>query len=135
MNEKLIIWSKNLAIGLKDIDNQHKNFIGLINNAYLAHLKKDKTLMEENLNELMEFARIHFTTEENYFKKWNYPYAKEHMAEHEKIIIQILKFKDSFDIGKCDCEKFLIFLKDWLENHLKNHDFKYKDYFKEKGFI
>ena len=131
----LIEWDESLSMGIADIDAQHKHFIGIINQTYRAHLEKNKELMNETLNDLIEYARIHFSTEENYFEKWDYPYSEEHIKEHEKLLLKTLEFRDKFDSGKCDCNKFLEFLKDWLENHLKTHDKKYSKYFMEKGFI
>jgi len=133
---KLIIWSKYLAIGIKEIDEQHKHFIVILNSVE-QKLKKglDEKKLSDDLNDLIEYARIHFTTEENYFKKWGYPFANEHMKEHEKLIVKVLKFKDKYDKGEKIMQELLNFLKDWLENHLKKHDFKYRDYFKEKGVI
>ena len=32
-------------------------------------------------------------------------------------------------------ENFLEFLKEWIENHLKKHDFKYSKIWKEQGYI
>lgn len=134
-NNKFILWDKSLSMGINDIDDQHKHFIGIINQAYQSHFEKDKSVMKNILNDLIEYARIHFSTEEEYFKKWDYPYTEEHMKEHEKLLLKVLKFEDKFESGKCDCDEFLKFLKDWLENHLMTYDIKYSKYFKEKGFI
>jgi len=133
MTEKIILWNKNLSVGIKDIDNQHKHFIGIINSVYAKINNIDEKRLSEDLNELIEYARIHFTTEEDYFKKWDYPDAKKHMAEHEKLTLKVLKFKDKFDRNEKIMEELINFLKDWLENHLKTYDFKYRDYAKERG--
>jgi hemerythrin len=135
MKIEFINWNESLSVCIKEIDKQHKHFIEIINQAYKAHFEKNKNLMNDTLNDLIEFARIHFSTEENYFKKWDYPFAEEHMEEHEKLLLKVLEFKEKFDSGKCDCDKFLEFLKDWLENHLMTNDKKYFKYFHEKGFI
>jgi hemerythrin-like metal-binding protein len=133
--KELLKWTKTLKIGVDEIDDQHKRFIGLMNEAYIIQSAENKAKIEKELNDLMEYARIHFTTEENYFQKWGYPYAEEHMKEHAKLLENVLNYKSDFDAGKLDFPKFLLFLKDWLENHLKKHDFKYRDYFIKQGFI
>lgn len=130
---KFIEWTKSLEIGIKEIDDQHKELIKLINNTY--NLKKQINVAKI-LNELTSFARTHFSTEERYFNEWKYPNTTEHMLEHEKLILKVLRFNQLYTKNKqIDLKEFLEFLKDWLENHLKKHDFKYRDYFKEKGYI
>lgn len=132
-----IKWTKELSVGIDKIDQQHMKLIAIINKVQsMFESNKSKNQLEEVLNELVEFARIHFTTEEEYFIKWNYPYTEEHKAEHGRLILKVLQFKDKFDkTGVKIIPDLLNFLKDWLENHLKKHDFKYANYFKDKDFI
>jgi len=132
---KKIIWTTKLAIGIDEIDNQHKQFIKILNTCCTPK-NIDSQKLKEIFSELIEFVRVHFSTEEKYFEKWGYPYAQEHMIEHEKLIINTLKYQMKFEkIGGKVVPELLKFLEDWFENHLKKHDFKYRDYFREKGFI
>lgn len=126
-------WDKSLSVGVQEIDKQHQKLIEIINRAYDTDLKRNKEVGEEILSDLIEFTRVHFTTEENYFKKCNYGGASEHIAEHMKYIEKILKFQDNFANGKCDCVELMEFLKAWLVNHLKVMDFKYIETFKRCG--
>lgn len=131
---KQIKWTKGLAIDIKEIDDQHKNLIKLFNG--LNKKRIDNGELKIVFSELIEFVRVHFSTEEKYFEKWKYPYAQEHMIEHEKLIIGTLKYQIKFEkIGTKVAPELLKFLDDWLKNHFKKHDFKYRDYFKEKGYI
>ena len=132
-----IIWNKSLLMGIEEIDEQHKELIGLINKVHSYYPGNKIAEIESLIDRLIEFARIHFSTEEKYFEKWNYPYADEHMVEHEKILLKILQFKaKSEKYSKELLNEILKFLKDeWFENHLKKHDRKYSNYFKLHGFI
>lgn len=119
---------------MPDIDAQHKYFIGIINQSY-NFCEKNSKEEQKILDDLVSYARIHFTTEEAYFERWNYPFKEEHIREHEKILLKVMKYYDYFSKGKGDCRDFLNFLRDWLENHLKVYDMKYAKYFKEKKYI
>ena len=132
-----IIWNKSLLMGIEEIDEQHKELIGIINKVHSYYPGNKIAEIESLIDRLIEFARIHFSTEEKYFEKWNYPYADEHMVEHEKILLKILQFKaKSEKYSKELLNEILKFLKDeWFENHLKKHDRKYSNYFKLHGFI
>lgn len=126
-------WSDELSVKVKEIDEQHKELIEIINQAHKINMGEDKKKGNEILNKLIEFTRVHFTTEEKYFKKCKYPKSEEHIVEHVELIEKVLKFKRDYEIGKCNCEEFLGFLKDWLENHLKVMDMKYVDNFQKCG--
>jgi len=118
-------WSEELSVGVAIIDEQHKKLLDIVNMAHESDLNKDKEDGEKVFAELIEFARVHFTTEEDFFKKCKYSGAGEHIAEHVSLIEKLLMFKDKFDKGECDCHEFLEFLKVWLEDHLKVMDHKY----------
>lgn len=127
-------WSKKLSVGVDEIDEQHKKLIILVNKVYLIENPNDnRNEFECVLNELVEFTRIHFSTEEKYFEKFNYEGKDEHIQEHLKLIESVLKFKDKFDEGSCEYEKFLIFLNEWVVKHLVEMDQKYVKCFKENG--
>lgn len=134
MAKEFIKWQKKFSVGLADIDEQHKHFIKILNDVHAKREKKNDDLKDE-LNELVEYARIHFTTEEGYFDNWKYPYSDEHKQIHAKLISDVLKFKRRFDEGENIMEELTDFLKEWLEVHLKIYDGKYAKYFKENHFI
>lgn len=125
-----IEWDDSLNVQVKEIDDQHKNLIITINKAHEISSNEDK---EKILNNLIEFTRVHFSTEEKYFKKFKFEGTEEHMQEHADLILKVLKYKDLFDESKCDWNEFLNFLKNWLEDHLKELDQKYVKCFKENG--
>lgn len=134
--KKLLTWTNALSVGIEELDEQHKELVSIINKTHeLTVNKKDGEKLKLLLEELVEFARIHFSTEDNYFKQWEYPYANEHDIEHEKLLLKALQFLDRFNEteGISLSSEFLELLKDWLENHLKKHDFKYRDYVKENN--
>ena len=137
MKKDFIVWEKTWETGIKTIDDQHKHFVGIINRAYTLDEKgKDKEVLGEILNELIEYARIHFSTEEGYFEDTEYPQAEEHMEKHQIMLVKVLKFSQRFE-KKEDVsvlvKDFLIFLRDWLDDHLIKVDHKYIPWLTEHG--
>jgi len=129
-------WTSDLSVGMKDIDEQHKHFIGLINKTKEAvDAGAPRDAQKLIINDLLEYGRYHFETEEQYFEKFKYPDKEEHMAEHAKLLQGAIEFSNKFDAGESVAPALLAFLKDWLADHLKKHDMKYSKYFKKKGFI
>lgn len=132
----LVKWTKVLRVGIKEIDDQHKHFISIINSVYKNTKKKGSGgKPSEDITELIEYSKIHFSTEEGYFKKFGYPYAREHMIEHEKLTLRVLRLSERSARGEDVVLVLLEFLKEWLENHLMVHDKKYAKYFRENKLI
>lgn len=123
-------------VGIKEIDNQHKQLLNLINSINIGISKKqNKKKFSENLDKLIEDLKMHFHTEESYFRKFGYPYYKEHMIEHEKITLKVLRFSERSARGEDVSLALLEFLKEWIENHFMVHDKKYVKYFRENKLI
>ena len=131
------IWTKKISVGIDKIDDQHKKFIGLVNDVYSLSQKSrpDTKVITRKSLDILEYARYHFTTEEDYFDKYNFPDATAHRKEHMKLLKKAISLSDRIS-GKEDViVEFLEFLKDWLEDHIRNYDLKYAEYFKKIGVI
>lgn len=135
--EKFILWQKKWETGIKTIDDQHKHFVGIVNRAYALDEKgKDKKVLGEILNELVEYARIHFSTEEGYFEDTEYPQAEEHEEKHQVLLSKVLKFSQRFEKENdvlVLVKDFLVFLRSWLDDHLIKCDHKYIPWLTEHG--
>lgn len=131
---KFIEWTEKLSVHVKKIDKQHQKLFDIINSAHESIvIKQNRKKLERALNDLIEFVRVHFSTEENYFKKCNYEYAEGHIHEHVKYIKKTIEFKIRFDNQEDISEELLVFLKKWWLNHVKIYDQKYADNFKRCG--
>lgn len=134
-NMSFIKWDKSLEVGIKEIDDQHKTFISYLNEAadFASPSKPNVKKLGELIPKILDYSRYHFETEEKYFRRYDYPYAEEHMEDHAKLIQSSAGFYDRFNSGEDVAKDLLIFLKDWLETHLKTHDMKYSRFFKKIG--
>jgi hemerythrin-like metal-binding protein len=131
----LIQWSGALSVNVKEIDEQHMRLIKMINamvNAMQSGGGKNR--LEETLSEMVHYAEEHFATEEKYFKKFGYPDAEAHVAEHQRFIDDVTTFQKEYNAGTQGLSiKILAFLSDWLRNHILGTDKKYGPFFNEKG--
>lgn len=133
--EEFIKWTKKMSVHIDNVDEQHKHLFGLINKAEKCFENGKREELKEVLNAVVEYTRVHFSTEERYFKKWDYPYARQHEAAHAKLVLSTLSYYDRFNNGEDIAYDFLVFLKGWWETHIKIHDHEYSEYFVEKGYI
>ena len=105
-----IAWKKSFSVGIKEIDEQHKYLLKLIN-AFSEEKKRssDTKVLFGMLNELVKYADSHFTKEEVF--ALNERLAKEDNAT-------VLEITD--------------FLKDWYISHVLGTDRGYVDFFAKK---
>lgn len=132
---EFIKWGPNFSVNIRQIDEQHKKLVKMVNELYKAYQQgQDRTVAARLLDELINYTVYHFGTEEKMFKEYGYPEADAHKKIHENLTKKVLAFKDKFDSGKANVSKELLnFLKDWLSNHICVTDKRYGKFFNDKG--
>lgn len=130
-------WKDEYSVGIDEIDNQHKNFISLLNELYDAiQENKIKGELSSIFDKVINYAKLHFETEEGYFIKFNYPYAEEHIAAHKSLMSELLDKQRKLAVDEFELSfELMDYMENWLVSHLGRLDKKYADYFKERGLI
>jgi hemerythrin len=113
-------WTEKLAVGIPEIDDQHKELINILNRLHSAMTEgKGKTVLKDTLADLADYTVTHFYTEERYMARYRYPKLAEHRVEHEAFVAKVKKFQNDFDAGHAAMSIDLMkFIKDWLVNHI-----------------
>ncbi len=130
-----IDWKPEYSVKVKEIDDQHKKLVSLIDRLYQAICSyKTREELGPVLEELIKFAEHHFSTEEKYFDRFNYENSEEHKKEHKMFKEKVLDFYNKFENRETEISFELIdFLEDWLLDHLIEQDQKYVKCFTEHG--
>lgn len=133
----LIEWKEEYSVNVKEIDNQHKDFVDLVNRLYTAiNEKKIKENIEDIFEELIKFSKYHFSTEEKYFDKFNYEFKGFHKSEHNMFIEKILKLQKQYKDDEITISFELVdFLEDWFLGHLNMVDKQYSKFFNDNGLF
>ena len=135
-----IKWKQKYSVKVKEIDEQHKELISTMNHLYdvIYHNKKDKSL-KSILAELVNYAELHFETEEKYFEQFAYELSEEHKKEHDDFRTKIGDFvKELSSVKDQEHERELSFslidfLQEWISDHLMEQDQKYVECFTSHG--
>jgi hemerythrin len=136
----MIQWDAKYEIGIKTIDDQHKELLRIIGNLsdLLTNAQNGDDIYDEMvsiISALTTYTVYHFKYEEDLFYKFNYALTDIHIEEHVKLVDQIKELdlknldEDAIDFGK----KILKFLISWLFKHISGSDFLYRDLFIENN--
>jgi len=123
----LIVWGPLLAVGVKEIDDQHKKLVELVNQLNDAmQAGHGKEQLRPVLNELIRYTQYHFGTEERLMARHQYEASTPHQAEHKKFVTEVSAFKAKFDSGNAMIStEIMNFLRDWLSKHILMSDKKF----------
>jgi hemerythrin-like metal-binding protein len=120
-----------MAVGIPAIDTQHQKLISIVNDMYeevaLCHsLDEERVLTGKFLEQMQEYARIHFTAEENILTKNNYPKLPQHQAEHKLFIDELQRIRSSHTKGELALSfDVFLFAREWIANHINVSDQEY----------
>lgn len=132
----MIQWDKRYSVGVEKIDEQHKMFFGLINKLEdLTHHDDFRDELPRLLNEIVEYAALHFRTEEKMMIESKYDGYEDHHAKHEAIkadIYQECKRVVEKEATAMDVIWLYNYMRNWVKNHILEVDMMYVDAFKAK---
>ncbi len=121
-----IVWSSELETGIRSIDLQHEELIGMINELDGAHLADtNQGLLKDVLQRLGSYVAFHFGTEEALMA--GLPQAEEHAGEHlqqHRFFVEQLAVMRARAEGEADgaTSQLVDFLNGWLYDHILKTD-------------
>jgi len=123
-------WDNTTSTGIHHIDNQHKYLVSITNELYNAvETSDDGMIVFSVTKKLLEYARVHFASEEQAMLDCNYPELAAHREYHDDFINRIDSFRQSIKKYPLVASRdLLIFLRDWFCEHINNEDAKIYDY-------
>jgi len=133
----LVTFNEDLKVNIAEIDEQHKKLIAIINELHDAMLKgKSRDILQKVLNDLVDYTKVHFSTEEKLFAEYQYPDFYEHKQIHDALYKRVIEIQDKYQSGNLFISlEIMDFLKDWLVKHILGTDKKYSAFFNSKGVI
>ncbi|MBN2064281.1 MAG: hemerythrin family protein [Sedimentisphaerales bacterium] len=125
----IVPWSSVMSVGNKLIDSQHRFLLGVINEVYAGVIfGRSVEIFRNEYPKLLEYAHVHFTTEEAFMKAAGYDGLAEHRQKHEDLkskLEQMGNRLSEFDEEPQAYLQICTFLNNWLTNHMMAEDQEY----------
>ena len=127
-------WSEKYEIGIKEVDEQHKDIIDMLNRMHDALPKKNAVDdVIETITALAIYTKLHFKTEEAAMAEIGYPYLerqrKQHATLNQKVHGMVMKMNRG-DVPSV--RETLAFLKQWLLDHIEKEDMLIKKFLQSR---
>ncbi len=122
-----IIWDTKLETGIEVIDAQHQRIVEYINDLEIAKMKLDKKMVNDIIEQLIDYTQSHFGFEEEMLEEAGYKFLKPHKKVHELFIRRVTDFTMRAAKGEDIVDELHSMLSKWLVNHIANEDRDYAD--------
>lgn len=124
--------AEEFKTNIRIIDEQHSHLFEIVEK--LKKIEGNIDDIELLIIEIFEYTKYHFSTEEEFWKKYSHELYEIQKKEHEAFKKLVESYID--EINKTDdLEKFkddiTLFLERWLKNHVLKEDTKLREYVKK----
>lgn len=122
----MLKWTDDLSVGVKDIDDQHKELFSRVNNLLSAMSQgKGKDEVAKVLAFLRDYVVTHFGAEERIMRERNYPGVEAHRQEHTSYtqkLSDVLKHFEKAGTSSLLAIESQRLLTDWWFSHIGRTD-------------
>ena len=129
-------WNENYELGISEIDLQHKKLIGISNELYDVATKDDvnlKLTMSKILKNLTDYTVYHFTSEEDFMKKYGYEGVPMHKIAHDNFVAEVTQQIKKLDSSSKEAVLlFYDYIANWILTHIAKADKIWANFVKEK---
>ncbi|GEO82066.1 bacteriohemerythrin [Pararhodospirillum oryzae] len=122
--QTLLEWDDSLAFNVPAIDNDHRHIMDLTNALYRRMKKgREEAGLDAAFQELEEYTRRHFTSEEGIMRDHGYPGLSAHQGSHQRFITRLKTLYTEYRGGRDEAGVNLLgFLGKWWLDHIRTED-------------
>lgn len=123
----LLVWQEDLNTGIEVIDQQHRRIVEMLNHLYSAQKNRERTVVAEVIDELIDYTLSHFAFEEELMEEAGYPFCAAHKRVHEVFGKRVSEYRLRLEAGEDITDELRTMLSRWLFNHIRGDDKAYAD--------
>jgi hemerythrin-like metal-binding protein len=128
VEKQFVVWDDKYSIGVKDVDEQHKELFKLTNELYEACTSRGAAAVEHTksaLQKAVSYVVMHFSMEESLMERFSDPNFESHKEEHDLFVREVIKDAANLEqMGEEASVAFMNFLKGWISKHVTGTDIK-----------
>lgn len=132
-NDNTIGWTEDLELGLPNIDDEHRLWIGLVADFCNAISEgRAQEVIYAALVEALRYTETHLRHEEEFMEQNGYPYLDDHKIQHDLAKEEMHKFTTGYYSEEYIIKYFSDFLPNWLQFHINTSDRKMAEWVKAR---
>ena len=120
VSQTWLVLDSDYEVGVDEIDAQHQELVRLANRLNVSIEQGDTESCRRGFDEMVNFTKFHFATEERYMEHSGYPHTRTHTRAHEKLIEDIelirLRLQEGSELMALQT------IKDWIFQHIETAD-------------
>lgn len=132
-------FTKEYTMNIPEIDEQHEHFFVLLDRIGEVAPDLYRPLEDDEvddiidvIDELRDYAMLHFRTEESYMRELNFPNLPLQKKEHNRFITDVIRLEAELMNGSAmPAIKIRNFMHDWYRDHIMNMDMPFADFYKK----
>jgi len=130
-------WNARYELGIEVLDAEHRRLFDLVHQVQaVAEGEGGSLSLLSALQELMDFAILHFQTEEKLMEEHDFSTAGLHRKAHERLLRELREFSRRMSRVPVSGVRASVedFLGKWLVEHVSHGDAMLARHLKSKGY-
>jgi len=134
-SKRLLHWQDKYKINIAEADRQHEKMIDLMNDVHImSDQKRSSKAVANALDVLVEYTKVHFAWEEDFFDGYGYENSSEHKVQHQKLLEELITHQCAIKIASPkEVDKEMEHLNKWLLHHIERSDSDYAAFVNRNG--
>ena len=119
----LVEWRKEFETGIPDVDFEHREIVGLINELPSVLEADPSGMALDVLGDINARIGAHFALEERLMRERRYDEFRNHKEDHDRLLDELRDLMDDFETGVwVDMDAFANRISEWFSVHFRTHD-------------
>lgn len=135
VSDSAFAWTKAYSVNIAILDKQHQELFETINELDQAFRHGcGNDAIDPVLHQLVRYAMSHFLAEESLMQQHNFPGFLTHCGEHQMFRAKLAEFLADHRAGKAGVPaSLLLFLREWMKEHVLDMDKQYSSFLNAHG--